>query len=54
MWKEGRPDGRGFERTDDYEYLGEFELGRKEGKGILKTKEGTTIEGYFSRGLLVE
>lgn len=29
MFKGGKPDGYGFERTEEYEYLGQFVMGVK-------------------------
>lgn len=53
-WKDGRKDGFGYEVTEFDEFKGEFLLGLRHGKGVLKIKGKVPISCVYLNGVLKE
>ena len=46
-WSQGEPHGEGIHSTQDYNYMGCFKNGLRDGKGIQFHKNKTLYEGMF-------
>lgn len=53
-WKEGKKDGFGYEVTEFDEFKGEFFLGERHGKGVLKFKGKSPFSCVYHNGELRE
>jgi len=50
-WRLDKPHGKGKYISHDYAYEGNYMFGRKQGKGIMKFKNGDIYEGEFMSDL---
>ncbi|MFA6278372.1 MAG: hypothetical protein WC622_16615, partial [Pedobacter sp.] len=54
QFKDGKPEGKGIMKYDDYTYDGFFKDGVENGKGIITYKNGKTELVFFNKGTKVK
>lgn len=53
MWKDGALNGEAVQYLPNGDiFKGEFRNGIKEGRGIMKYMDGTTLEGIWSKDIM--
>ncbi len=53
-FKDGKPDGKGLMKYDDYSFDGSFKNGLEDGRGVITYKNGKKENAFYNKGTRIK